>query len=136
MQIIESMISTRPNGLKRDSKRIAECVATCAECELACLACADACLVEHDLGMLRRCMRVTMDCAEVCGITARLLARPFSSDSELEWALLEACARACAVCGAACYHQAEKHEHCKLCGDACRRCEEICRELLREPEGS
>ena len=111
---------------------MAECVDACVACELACVACADACLGERELASLRKCIRLNLDCADVCGTTARVLSRLFDPDIELVRSQLEACARACATCGAECYRHAGKHEHCKVCGDACRRCEAECRKLLRE----
>jgi len=33
-------------------------------------------------------------------------------------------------CGEECAGHADMHEHCRVCADVCRRCEQACRELL------
>jgi hypothetical protein len=37
---------------------------------------------------------------------------------------------ACASCAAECESHAGMHEHCHVCGEACRRCESACADLL------
>lgn len=132
MQTIERMMSTTPNKPAAKKESLADCVDACVACELACIACADACLGESDVAMFRKCIRLNLDCADVCGTTARLLARLLEADVEILRAQLEACARACATCGAECHRHGSKHAHCKVCGDACVRCDEACRKVLQE----
>jgi hypothetical protein len=110
---------------------LASCRQACAECELACLACADACLNEEHVARLRRCISLDLDCADICAATARLLSRE-SVDLKLLRALVEACARACATCGAECELHAPEHEHCRFCAALCRDCAERCGRVLRE----
>src|ERR687891_115765 len=45
------------------------------------------------------------------------------------------CARSCTACADAdlaekCERHAQHHEHCRICADTCRRCEEACASLL------
>jgi hypothetical protein len=108
-----------------------ECVEACVEAEVVCVACADACLTEEDIAGLRRCIRINLDCADVAGATARMLARRLS-DARLLRAQVEACARACAVCAESCQEHANVHEHCRICADACHRAAERCGAVLRE----
>ena len=79
---------------------------------------------------LRRCIRLDLDCADVCEVTGRVLSRQTEYDAELTRAVLEACASACRRCGAECESHAGMHEHCRICAEACRRCEEACEALL------
>ena len=130
MQTIERMISTSPNRAAVATAGLADCVAACLECEQACIACADACLGEKQIMDLRRCIRLNQDCADICGATARVASRLFESDPAILSAQLEACMRACATCGTECHHHASHHEHCKICAEACQRCEEHCRKAL------
>lgn len=81
--------------------------------------CATACLDEDDVKMLVKCIRLDMDCADICTLTATLIAR----GSEHGNHLLKECAEICNACADEC----EKHthmEHCKSCAEACRKCAE------------
>lgn len=131
MQAVEAILSNTRNGSTTDPAALEECIEACAECELACTACAGACLGEKEVNPLRTCIRLNQDCADACGVTARVLSRQVGGDIEFLRAELEACARICASCGAECLRHASHHEHCRICADACRRCEEACRKALR-----
>lgn len=132
MQTIERMISTNPTRPSTSgAPTIADCIAACIECAQACVACADACLAEKQVADLRRCIRLDLDCADVCEATGRVLSRLYDAEPASIRALLEACALCCATCAAECLRHASHHEHCKLCADACRRCEDECRKLMR-----
>jgi len=115
-----------------DSRTQAACMEACAACALACLACADGCLMEREVTMLRRCIQLDLDCADICTATARLLARGSDFDPRIWRAQVETCARACAACNAECLRHAQHHAHCSQCAEACRLCAERCGELLRE----
>lgn len=91
------------------------------DCSAACNHCATACLDEQDVKMLSRCIKLDIDCAQVCSLTASLLAR----GSEHGEHLMKECAEICNACADEC----EKHthmEHCKKCAEACRACAEEC----------
>jgi len=131
MQALDAALSTS-KSLSLDSRLLADCMEACAACELACLACADACLDEADFVSLRRCIRLDLDCADICAATARLLSRRIDSDAKMLRWVVEACARACATAGAECHEHAGHHEHCRVCAEACRLCAERCGRVLRE----
>src|SRR5262245_11285258 len=133
MESLDDALSTASSGKPHvDTRSLAECMEACAACEIACLACADSCLTETDLVALRRCIRLDLDCADLCGTTLRLLARSIDGDARRLRAVVEACARACATCGAECHLHEIDHEHCRLCADAGRRCAERCGRVLRD----
>jgi Domain of Unknown Function (DUF326) len=93
-------------------------------CIMECNHCAAACLEEADVKMLTRCIKLDIDCADICSLTASLIAR----GSEHANHLLEECAEVCGACAEEC----EKHsqmEHCKQCAEACRACAEACSHL-------
>jgi hypothetical protein len=79
-----------------------------------------------------RCIRLNLDCADVCETTGRLLLRQTESDWSLIRRQLEACAAACRACGDECQRHAEgmNMEHCRVCAESCRRCAEACERLL------
>ena len=39
-------------------------------------------------------------------------------------------AQACTACGDTCADHAGMHEHCKVCAETCRRCEQACANLI------
>lgn len=91
---------------------------------------ADACLAEEAVADLRNCIRTNLDCADVCVATASVLSRRTGSNLTVVTELLKACRAACATCAEDREAHADMHEHCKLCADACRRCEKACSDLL------
>jgi hypothetical protein len=110
--------------------KFADCVQACSDCERACRMCAEACLSEPTLAQLRRCIQYDWDCADICGVTARVLPRMREADHELLRAQLQACVQACVLCGDECEAHAGMHAHCKVCAALCRRCEEACRQAI------
>jgi hypothetical protein len=126
IQMLESHPQATPN------ETLGRCIAACAICSQSCTSCADACLAEEGVRELRRCIRLNLDCADVCAATARVLSRQTNFEPSLARALLEACAEACRLCAEECEWHAEhmKMDHCRVCADACRRCERACEEML------
>jgi hypothetical protein len=126
-----TMLETHPYGSGPDRavrNQAAQALSVCAE---YCAACADACLAEEGVAELRRCIRMDLDCADLCAAAARVVARQTEGDSAMFSSLLTACIEACERCAEECEHHADHHEHCRLCAEACRRCAEACVELLR-----
>lgn len=124
---IERMFDTHPNPTDTDGSVTAACVEACFDCVQACTVCADACLVEHE--DMRKCVRLNLDCADICDTTGRLLARASHTDAPMLRALVEACRLACHACAEECGRHADHMEHCAVCAQACRRCEEACERM-------
>lgn len=101
---------------------------SCLECIQAC---ADACLGEGNVEMLARCIRLDLDCADVCEATAKILSRQVALEPEMAQPVVEACARAVKLRGDECEQHADHHEHCRVCMESCRRCEEACNRVLQ-----
>ena len=98
----------------------------CLDCAQTCTSCADACLGEAHFAELRQCIRLNLDCADLCAATAAIASRRTGANDAVLKAVLLACREACRACGAECGRHASMHEHCQVCADACRRCEEAC----------
>jgi len=124
------MLETTPSDFAFEATAFAECIDACFDCAQSCSACADACLGEAVVQELVRCIRLDLDCADVCEATGRVLSRQTHYDAALSRAQLEACALARRSCGEECEAHAEMHGHCRVCAEACRRCESACRALL------
>jgi hypothetical protein len=94
------------------------------DCAVECEKCATACLNEKEVHMLAVCIMNDRDCADICRLTATLLAR----NSEHAKHMIPECIEMCKKCAAEC----EKHnhmEHCKKCADACLKCMEACKNM-------
>jgi hypothetical protein len=123
-------LDTYPQAVNLDRRTLAATIDTLIACGEVCTACADACLSEGMVAELTTCIRATMNCADICAATARVLSRHTGHDAEISRAQLDACATACKVCGDECAAHAHAHEHCRICAEACRACERACRDLL------
>jgi hypothetical protein len=125
--------STRLQQIDDDPERSARsrCIDYLRDCFLACSHCAEACLRDPD-GILRRCFRLTQDCADVCAVTARMLARVGEPDRFLLRRQVKSVAAASIVCGDECDQHAEDDESCRICAESCLRCAQCCYQLLAE----
>lgn len=130
MTMTAEMIRTHPSESRVDARQMAMTVDALIECAEACTSCADACLSERMVDELRMCIRLNMDCADVCGTTARVLGRHTGTEPHMNVALLQACMLACRACAEECEGHASMHEHCRICAESCRRCEEACARML------
>jgi hypothetical protein len=99
------------------------------ECEQVSTSCAMA-MVEVG-GMVTE-VRRALDCADMCGVSERILSRGPAADSDIVAAVVQACLRACEASARACGAHADHHEHCRLHSETARRCAEA----LRGLEGS
>ena len=112
-----------------DISLLATAIDAITDCAQACNADTDADLSEQDLPEMVRCIRLCLDCADVCDAAGAILSRPASYDIHVARPLVEACAAICKSCGDECERHAHM-PHCRVCAEACRRCERACRELL------
>ncbi len=125
------MIGTNPYPAPVEAVTLTERIEACFDCAQACSACADAWLGEQDVRSLVRCIRLDLDCADVCEATTRILSRQTAFDAEMANTTLRACAQACRLCGEECERHAQHGmEHCRICAEAYRRCESACNNLL------
>lgn len=91
-------------------------------CQGACNYCFNACLNEKDVMMMKECIRLDKECAEICGLTMALVA----SSSKVSKEMLQLCAKACQNCADEC----KKHhnDHCQECAKVCQECAKACKE--------
>jgi hypothetical protein len=131
----QQMISTHPEVKGNTNDVLIRCIEECYDCAQTCTSCADACLGEEAVQRLRQCIRLNLDCADVCAATGAIATRRTGSNEEVIRLMLAACATACRLCGEECERHAEMHEHCRVCSEACRRCENACRAALQSMGG-
>jgi uncharacterized membrane protein len=130
MSYARQLLDTYPRTLNVDVGVLAATIDALSDCAQACTACADEDLSEQDVTELVKCIRLCLDCADVCTATVRVISRQTEYEANVTRSLLEACAVTCKSCGDECERHAHMHEHCRVCAEACRRCEQACRELL------
>ena len=99
------------------------------DCAQACTADTDADLAEQDLTEMVRCIRLCLNCTDICTAAAAVISRPADIDADVARPLLQACVAICKKCGDECERHAHM-PHCRICTEACRRCEQACQELL------
>jgi hypothetical protein len=131
MTVTGEMLDTYPRELSADRGLLVACIDACSDCAASCTQCADACLAEESVQELTTCVRLNLDCADICTATGRVVSRQTGYDAEVTSAVLRACIEACGKCAAECeMHAAHGMEHCRVCAAECRRCEQACQELL------
>jgi hypothetical protein len=130
MSYARQLLDTYPRTFNVDAGVLTATIDALSDCAQACTACADDDLSEQDVAELVKCIRLCLDCADVCTATLRVVSRQTEYDANVTRSLLEACVVVCKSCGDECERHAHMHEHCRVCAEACRRCEQACRELL------
>lgn len=122
------MIRTHPHVRGNTNDALIRCIEECYDCAQACTACADACLGEAEAAKLAQCIRLDLDCADVCLATGAVASRRTGSNERVIGAMLAACETACRICAEECERHGGIHAHCRVCAEACRRCERACAE--------
>ncbi len=127
----EQIIGAHADVKGRTNDALIRCIEECYDCAQSCTSCADACVVESNVAELRQCIRLNLDCADVCLAMGSTATRRTGSNEELIRSMLETCALACRLCADECDKHAAHHEHCRICAQMCRRCEEACEGAIR-----
>ena len=130
MSYAGEMLGTYPGAINVDAGVLAAAIDAVSDCAQACAADIDADLSERDLAEMVKCIRLCLDCVDVCTATAGVVSRLAEYDANVVRPLLEACVAICKSCGDECERHAPHFQHCRVCAEACRRCEQACRELL------
>ena len=130
MSYARQMLDIHPPASGLDVSVLAAAIDALTDCTQACTADVDADLGEQDLAEMVKCIRLCLDCVDVCTATAGVVSRLAEYDPNVLRPLLEACVAICKSCGDECERHAPHFQHCRICAEACRRCERACRELL------
>jgi hypothetical protein len=129
MSYARQMLDTYPHAVNVDASTLATAIDAMTDCAQACITDTDADLGEQNVTEMIRCIRLCLDCADVCTAAAGVTSRPAGYDADVTKPLLQACVAICKSCGDECERHAHM-PHCQVCAEACRRCEQACRELL------
>lgn len=101
-----------------------ELIESLEKCVTACNHCAASCLDEENVKAMADCIKLDLDCADVCQMTLKLLVR----DNTSAITIVQFCSDICAECASEC--EKHEHDHCQQCAEACRNCEEKCKTYL------
>jgi hypothetical protein len=108
------------------SRALLVVIEQCFDCAQTCIGCADACLAERDVEDLRQCIRLNLDCADICEAVGAVAARHADTTGILLRQALQTCLMACELCELECDSHAAHHDHCGICAEACRACKDAC----------
>ena len=130
MSYARRMLAIQPAGFNADDGVLAATIDALSDCAQACTADVDADLSEHNVTDMITCIRLCLNCTDVCTAAVSVISRPAIADASVARPLLQACVAICKACGDECERHAHMHEHCRICAEACLRAEQACRELL------
>jgi hypothetical protein len=130
MSYAKQLLDTYPRDFNVDVGILAATIDALNDCAQACTADTDADLSEPNVAEMVKCIRLCLNCTDICIATVGVVSRQVEYDATVTKPLLEACASICKSCGDECEQHAATHEHCRVCAEACRRCEQACRALL------
>lgn len=104
-------------------EQLKEILAVSMECTLACEKCATDCILDGN----KKCALIARDCADICALTARLVAR----NSEFAEEMLRLCSDVCKACSEECANHSHQQQSCKVCAEVCRKCSDLCAEVSK-----
>ena len=69
---VKDMLDAYPRTFNVDAELLAQTIESLGDCANTCSQCADAYLSENDVTKMAKCIRLNLDCADVCLVTASL----------------------------------------------------------------
>src|SRR5260370_14604269 len=127
MSYARQLLDTYPGNLNADAGVLAATLDALSDCAQACAADADADLSEQNLAEMVRCIRLCLDCTDVCTATLGVVSRQTDYDPAITRPLLAACVATGKSCGDERARHAPRYEHSRGCEQACRPSETACR---------
>jgi hypothetical protein len=129
--MIQQMLASHPKQSWLEPSKLAQAVQSLDQCASTCTIGADACLSESMVAELVSCIRLNQNRADICAATASVLMRSGADPQRsIVKHMVEACAAVCKAKGEECARHAQMHEHCRICAESYRHCEDVCRQVL------
>ena len=125
----KQMIGAHPEARGPISPAAIQCIDAAYACAQACTSCADASLAESGVHALRQCIRLSLDCGDVCLAMASLASRHTGANEAVMRKMLDVCMTACRLCEDECRRHAGR-EYCRICADSCQQCCIACQNTL------
>lgn len=105
-------------------EKMKRCMDSCMECSKVCMQMVMHCLEKGGKHAEPSHIRLLLDCAEICKLSASFMAR----NSDYAHQLCELCAEICEQCAESC-EAMEDDEDMASCAETCRKCAEDCRAM-------
>ena len=129
MSYARQMLDTFSRTVNVDPDLLAAAIDAMSDCAQSCTADNAADLGEPHVAEMIRCIRLCLDCADICTAAQAVVSRLVEYSPAVLQPLLESCVAICRSCGDECERHAAMHAHCRVCAEACRRCEQACQAL-------
>jgi hypothetical protein len=130
MRDARQLPATYPRDVNLDAQVLAATIDALSDGAPAGTAGADDCRSEPQVAELVTCIRRCLDGADSCTATLRVASRQTEDDATRTRPQLQACVAACTSGGEECQRHAGMHAHCRVCAEACRRCQQAGTQLL------
>jgi hypothetical protein len=101
------------------------CIQICQDCHTSCIQLISHCLAAGGRHAAPAHIRLLMDCAQLCTVTADFMART----SVFHDRTCTLCAELCRRCAESCEQIAGEDQLVKQCAELCRRCAESCERM-------
>lgn len=108
------------------TEEMEQCATLCAECERICLETVTHCLEKGGRHAQMDHIRTMLDCADICGVSARYLSR--NSPHHVQTCAV--CSELCIACAEQCERMGDD-EVMRECAEVCRRCADSCQRMSR-----
>nr|ADN17555.1 protein of unknown function DUF326 [Gloeothece verrucosa PCC 7822] len=110
--------------LNQVNPEMRQCIENCLDCHSVCLNTVFYCLEKGGKHSDTAHIRLMLDCAEICQISANFMLR----GSDLHSRTCGICADICSRCAADCQSMGDDSQM-TACADMCRRCAETCEQM-------
>ncbi|MEQ8156012.1 MAG: four-helix bundle copper-binding protein [Clostridiaceae bacterium] len=100
-----------------------KCIDECNRCAQACYECFEACINEPDLNARRGCIKMLIECAQMCQMSSGFM----SMNGKYAKEHCTMCATICDECAKEC--NMFRDDHCQKCAQECRTCADECRRM-------
>ncbi|MFY9488506.1 MAG: hypothetical protein WAP35_07425 [Solirubrobacterales bacterium] len=129
--VVREMLNARPRDTRLSGAVLEHCVEALADCAQACTQCADDCLAErHEQGHMAKCIRLNLDCVDICTATQRAISRQSAYEPTTIAAQLRAAIAATHACAQVCGDHGQHMAHCGICAAYCQAAATACTDLL------
>ena len=104
------------------------CIQNCTECYQMCSHLVDHCLSKGAKHADSTHVKLLLDCARVCNLSADLMIR----HSEFHSSVCEVCAEVCMACADSCESISKDDAMMQACADICRKCATSCVQMAKK----
>ena len=107
------------------TSQMQECIEHCTKCHNICVETISHCLMLGGEHASADHIRLLMDCAEICDVSADFMLR----GSHRHERVCGVCSEVCRDCASECERMARGDETMMRCAEMCRQCAESCRQM-------